>query len=73
MAELVIDIRECDEDAAIAAVDRAYQRRSELRSKLAANIPAVRASVLELFNRLSIDPIRREVHGHISSKTITGQ
>lgn len=53
--ELVIDIRECDGNAVIATVDRAYQRRAELRAKLEANIPAVRASVLGLFSQLSID------------------
>jgi polysaccharide pyruvyl transferase WcaK-like protein len=33
MEEWVIDIRECDGDAVVAAVDRAYQRLPELRSK----------------------------------------
>lgn len=55
MEELVIDIRECDGDAVNAAVDRAYQRRTELRAKLEAKIPTVRGSVLGLFSRLSID------------------
>jgi polysaccharide pyruvyl transferase WcaK-like protein len=56
MEELVIDIREHDEDAIMAFLERAYQRRQELRAKLEANIPAVQASVLSLFSRLSIDP-----------------
>lgn len=51
MEELVTDIRECDEHAAAAAVAQAYQRRGELRATLEANIPSVRASVLELFDR----------------------
>lgn len=53
MEELVIDIRECDKDAVIAAVGQAYQRREELRATLEANIPDVRASVLGLFSRFS--------------------
>lgn len=52
MEELVIDIRECDGNAVIAAVDRSYQRRAEFRAKLEANIPTVRESVLGLFGRL---------------------
>lgn len=55
MEDLVIDIRECDGNVVIAAVDRAYQRRTELRAKLEAKIPDVRASVLGLFSRISID------------------
>jgi colanic acid/amylovoran biosynthesis protein len=53
MEELVIDIRELDGNSIIAAVDRDYQLRSELREKLEAKIPAVRASVLGLFRLLS--------------------
>jgi polysaccharide pyruvyl transferase WcaK-like protein len=56
MEELVIDIRECDGNDVVAAVDRAYQRRGEIRAKLQVNIPAVRESVLGLFGRLHIDP-----------------
>jgi polysaccharide pyruvyl transferase WcaK-like protein len=56
MEDLVIDLRRCDRNVVIAAVDRAYQRGPELRAKLEANIPAVRPSVLSLFSRLSIDP-----------------
>ena len=55
MEEWVIDIRKCDEDAVVAAVDRAYQRLPELRMKLEATIPSVQASVLGLFSRHSED------------------
>jgi len=61
MEELVTDLRECDENTAVAAVDRAFQRRLELRATLEANIPAVRASVLGLFGRLSDDKTQGEV------------
>jgi colanic acid/amylovoran biosynthesis protein len=60
LEELAIDIREQDENTVLGAVDRAYQRRAEFRAKLEANIPAVRASVLGLFSRISIDPVQRE-------------
>lgn len=56
LEEMVIDIRECDGKVGLAAVDRAYQHRAGLRAKLEVNIPAVRASVLGLFSRLSMDP-----------------
>jgi polysaccharide pyruvyl transferase WcaK-like protein len=53
MEESVIDVREFDEKSIIAAVDRAYQRRAELRAKLDSKIPTVRASVLGLFSLIS--------------------
>lgn len=54
MEELVVDIRESDTDSALAAIDRAYQRRSNVRRNLEASIPTVRASVLELFGQLCV-------------------
>jgi polysaccharide pyruvyl transferase WcaK-like protein len=56
MEELVIDIREHDQNAVISFVGRAFQRRHELRAKLEEKIPSVQTSVLSLFSRLSIDP-----------------
>jgi polysaccharide pyruvyl transferase WcaK-like protein len=50
--ELVVDLRQSVGDAIITTVDRAYQRRAEIRAKLEANIPAVRASILGLFGRI---------------------
>lgn len=64
MEEMVIDIRGCEGNAVVTAVDRAYQRRSELRAKLEANIPNVRASVLGLFSRLTIETEQRGDRGH---------
>ena len=60
MEDLVIDIRECDDNAAIGVVDRAYQRRAELRARLEANLPAVRSSVLGLFREIPMDPNKRK-------------
>jgi polysaccharide pyruvyl transferase WcaK-like protein len=55
LGELVIDIREMDENAAVAAVERSYQRRGDLHAMLEVNMPTVRTSVLNLFSNLSID------------------
>lgn len=57
MEELVIDMREFDGNSIIAAVDRVYQRRSEIRAKLDLKIPTVRASVLGLFSLLSSENV----------------
>lgn len=70
MEELVIDIRERDGNDVNDAVDLAYQRRAELRAKLEANIPAVLASVLGLFARLSLGPEKRDSQGQIIWKVI---
>lgn len=51
--ELVIDIRECDEDSVLATVDRSYRRIPEYRAKLEGTIPAVKESVLGLFRQLT--------------------
>lgn len=53
--DLVIDLRENDVDSVIAAVDRAYQRRDDLRGQLETSMPAVRSSVLGLFSRISLE------------------
>lgn len=55
MEELVVDIRERDENAVLSAVDRIWQDRLDYRAKLAATIPTVRASVLDLFGDLSTE------------------
>jgi colanic acid/amylovoran biosynthesis protein len=56
MKELAIDLREHDENSIVPLVDRIYERRPELRAQLEAKMPTVRASVLELFRRHSIEP-----------------
>jgi polysaccharide pyruvyl transferase WcaK-like protein len=57
MDKLVIDLREHDEKSVVEAVERAFQSRSELRNRLEATIPAVKASVLKLFGQISMDSI----------------
>lgn len=54
MEELVADLCEHGENSALEIVDRVYQSRSVIRAKLEEEIPAVRASVLKLFNQFSI-------------------
>jgi polysaccharide pyruvyl transferase WcaK-like protein len=54
MREWVIDIRGCDGNDVLLAVDRAYGCRAEVRSRLESTIPVVRDSVLGLFGQLSI-------------------
>ena len=49
MEELVIDLREHDEEEIIGLVDRAYERRAEFREKLEVVMPEVRQSILGLF------------------------
>jgi len=53
LEELVADLRFLDTSKVIEVVDRAYERRNELRSLLSREMPAVRARVLELFRSLS--------------------
>jgi colanic acid/amylovoran biosynthesis protein len=55
MEDAVIDLREHDHTSIIEVVDRAYERRLELRAKLESKIPAVRARVLDLFVRSPVD------------------
>jgi len=57
MGELVVDIRECDENAVLDAVDRSYRRILEYRANLEATIPAVKESVLGFFRQLMLAPI----------------
>lgn len=59
MEEMVVDIRGHDEKSVVEAVDRLFRRQREFRKRLEATIPAVRASVLELFGQVLIDPGRR--------------
>jgi colanic acid/amylovoran biosynthesis protein len=60
MEELVIDLRKHDRNAILTEVGRTYLRRPELQEQLKARMPAVRASVLNLFN-----PLRAEAGGKI--------
>lgn len=55
MEKLVIDLCAYDNKSVIEVVDRAYEHRLEFRAQLEAKMPTVRASVLELFTRFSIE------------------
>lgn len=48
--DLVIDLREHDNDSAIAFINKAYKFRYELRAKLEARMPCVQASILSLLS-----------------------
>ncbi len=52
MEEFVADLRVLDIGRVIEVVDRAYERRGELKSLLGRKMPAVRAQVLDLFKLL---------------------
>jgi len=49
MQDLVLDLRDYNEDAIVEITDRLYRRRSEFRKQLNAKMPEVNSSVLSLF------------------------
>jgi len=59
MEDLVINLCEHDGSSVIALIDRLYQRRTDLRVQLAAKIPTVKASVLDLFTQAPTGPARK--------------
>ena len=51
--DLVLDLREHDENTIVALSDSLYQRSSEFRARLEAKMPEVRSYILSLFARIS--------------------
>jgi polysaccharide pyruvyl transferase WcaK-like protein len=53
MEDFALDLREHDGNSVIELVDRVYKRKLQLHKELEAKMPAVKAQILNLFDKLT--------------------